>query len=131
MGLVVLLYEQALEDLRHAVAALEKKDIEARTLHINHAILVIGQLQASLDMQQGGEVARNLQDFYNVVRCGLVEAQAQGAAEEIKKQISLLMLVREAWVEVERELATPVPSTEQSAQTAVVTGSRTFGGWSV
>ena len=44
--LVILLYEQAIEDLRRAVLALEKGDIEARTCSLNHALMVIGQLQA-------------------------------------------------------------------------------------
>src|SRR5689334_18427773 len=56
--LVILLYEQGIEDLRRAIIALEKNDIEARTREINHALMVIGQLQASLDMERGGEVAR-------------------------------------------------------------------------
>ena len=56
MRLVICLYEQAIEDLRCAVIALEKGDIEARTRGINHALTVIAQLQGSLDMERGGEV---------------------------------------------------------------------------
>src|ERR1700758_1788645 len=73
--LVICLYEQAIEDLRLAVIALEKGDIETRTRGINHALTVLAQLQGSLDMERGGEVARNLSRFYNLVRSGLTEAQ--------------------------------------------------------
>ena len=58
--LVICLYEQAIEDLRRAVIAQEKGDIEARTRGINHALIVVAQLQGSLDMERGGEVAGNL-----------------------------------------------------------------------
>jgi len=61
--LVIALYEQAIEDLRRAVIALEKGAIEVRTREINHALLVIAQLQSSLNMERGGEVARNLACF--------------------------------------------------------------------
>jgi flagellar protein FliS len=103
--LVVLLYEQALDDLRYAIAALEKGEIEARTRKINHAIVVIGQLQASLDLEQGGQVARNLERFYQVVRKGLVAAQFQQSARALQEQVSHLLLVHKAWLEVERAVA--------------------------
>jgi flagellar secretion chaperone FliS len=103
--LIVLLYEQILIDLRQALAALEKGDVETRTRAINHAILVIGQLQGSLDMQQGGEVARNLERFYNVIRNGLVHAHCRQSEQALQQQISFLMLVREAWLEVEHSSA--------------------------
>ncbi len=103
--LVVLLYEQALDDLRYAIAALERGEIEARTRKINHAIVVIGQLQASLDLEQGGQVARNLERFYEVVRKGLVAAQFQQSAQVLQEQVSHLLQVHEAWLEVERAIA--------------------------
>jgi flagellar secretion chaperone FliS len=105
--LVALLYEQALEDLRRARAAMDRGDIEARTREINHAIKVIGHLQSSLDMNQGGEVARNLERFYDSVRAALVEAQFKQSATALEHQISHLTLVHEAWCEVERANAGP------------------------
>jgi flagellar protein FliS len=116
--LVICLYEQAIEDLRRAVIALEKGDIEGRTRGINHALMVIGQLQGSLDMQRGGEVARNLYWFYNIVRNSLAEAQLKQSARILEQQVSQLVLIYEAWLEVERAtLASGSPSSE-STQTA-------------
>lgn len=104
--LVICLYEQAIEDLREAVVALEKGDIELRTRKINHAITVIGQLQGSLDMERGGEVARNLERFYGVIRARLVEGQLKQSSRILEQQISQLVLVYEAWLEVERATET-------------------------
>jgi flagellar secretion chaperone FliS len=100
--LVICLYEQAIEDLRCAVIAQEKGNIEGRTRGINHALTVIAQLQGSLDMEHGGEVAGNLTRFYNLVRSGLVEAQVQQSKRILEQQISQLSTVHEAWIEVER-----------------------------
>ena len=129
--LVICLYEQAIEDLRRAVLALEKGDIEARTAGINHALTVIGQLQGTLDMQRGGEVARNLEQFYNLVRAGLVEAQLKQSASLLERQISQLVLVYEAWQEVERAMAKPVVQTvEAEHRTEVVFSPETStSGW--
>jgi flagellar protein FliS len=95
------LYEQAIEDLRRALVALEKNDIETRTREINHALTVISQLQGTLNRERGGEVARNLEVFYNTIRTGLIEAQMQQSPKILQQQISHLTLVFEAWLEVD------------------------------
>ena len=106
--LVILLYEQAIEDLRRALAAHNRGDVEGRTRELNHSLLVIGHLQATLDHNQGGKVAENLVRFYDQVRSKLVEAQCQQSAIGIEQQISHLMQVRDAWCAVEKDL-TPAP----------------------
>lgn len=108
--LVICLYEQAIDDLRRAVLALDKDDIEARTTHMNHALLVIAQLQGTLDMERGGAVARNLARFYGALRGGLIEAQQKQSSRILEQQIAQLATVHEAWLEVERATAAAPPS---------------------
>lgn len=105
--LVILMYEQAIQDLRRALAAHTAGDIEGRTREINHALLVIGHLQATLDKDQGGKVAENLARFYEQLRAGLMEAQCRQSATSLEQQIAHLMLVHEAWREVEKALDPP------------------------
>lgn len=112
--LVISLYEQAIEDLRRAVLSLEKGDIENRTKEINHALLVIAHLQGSLDMERGGDVAKNLSRFYNLIRAGLTEAQFKQSSNLLQQQISQLVEVHEAWIEVERATAVPQSSLPHS-----------------
>ena len=118
IGRVVLLYEQAIKDLGAAIGALNNHDIEKRTHSLNHALLVIGQLQACLDLERGGEVARNLDRFYSLVQKRLVEAQFRSSAEILHEQMDLLLSVRAAWVEVEiaeaRKAELPDPRSSQS-----------------
>jgi flagellar protein FliS len=116
--LVILLYEQAVEDLRRALSAHGRGDIEQRTREIDHAILVLGHLQATLDKNQGGRVAEDLGRFYDQVRAGLVEAQFKQSAAALELQISHLMLVRDAWCEVERATAPPTAGTGSAPQPA-------------
>jgi flagellar secretion chaperone FliS len=111
--LVICLYEQAIEDLRRALIALEKKDIAERTRAVNHALMVIGQLEGTLDMHGGGEVALNLQRFYTAVRAGLIDAQCKQSAAILEQQIALLVEVLDAWLEVER--ATTAAEQQQPA----------------
>lgn len=114
LQLVIHLYEQAIEDVRRAIIAMEKGDIEARTKAINHAVKVIGHLQGTLDMARGGEVAVNLNRFYNTVRSGLLDAQFKQSVRILEQQVSQLMLVHEAWLEVQRATSPVPPSSPKS-----------------
>lgn len=105
IGLVVLLYEQAIQDLQRALLAMQKNDIEKRTQAIDHAMRVLGQLQGSLNKQQGGAIAVNLEQFYQSAVASLMTAQVQVAPELIRKRIADLLELREAWIEVERQQA--------------------------
>lgn len=100
--LVVRLYEQMVEDLRQATAAIEQNDIERRSNRIKHAILVIGHLQSPLDFLNGGKVARDLNHFYDVLRNHLLRVQFHPSKQGLAQVITDLLAVREAWIEVER-----------------------------
>jgi len=115
--LVVLLYEQLIQDLSKAAQAIEQNDIELRTNRINHAILVIGYLQSPLDFAKGGKVAKNLDNFYNALRKNLVQVQFFPSPASIPPLLKDVLAVREAWIEVEQKeksfvtpAATVVPS---------------------
>jgi flagellar protein FliS len=122
IGRVVLLYEQAIKDIGGAITALNSRDIEKRTQSLNHALLVIGQLQACLDLERGGEVARNLDRFYSLLQKRLLEAQFRGSDEILRDQMDLLLSVRAAWVEVENaEARETEPAAARAAQSPEVT----------
>ncbi|HTZ96949.1 MAG TPA: flagellar export chaperone FliS [Terriglobales bacterium] len=110
VGLVVLLYEQIIEDLRCAAQAMEARQIEVRTRYINHAILILGHLQSTLDMEQGGKVAQNLEHLYKVLRAQLVQAHAHASKEILQTLIENLLSLRDAWIQVDRAESTPKPA---------------------
>lgn len=114
VGRVVLLYEQLIQDIGKAIAAVHGGQVEARTQSLNHALLVLGLLQGSLDLEQGGEVARNLDRFYALVRARLMDAQLTASASILEGQRALLLSLRAAWVEVEQA------EDRQSESTAVL-----------
>lgn len=103
--LVVMLYEQIIKDLREAVAAMRANNIEVRAQAIDHALLVTAHLQGTLNFEQGGEVARNLDRFYTVLQSTMLEAQFQNTPELLEAQIQHLLGLREAWTQVERTVS--------------------------
>jgi flagellar secretion chaperone FliS len=111
IALVVRLYEQIVQDLRQAINAFQKGDVELRTAKINHAVLVVGYLQSQLDFAKGGAVAQTLRDFYDVLRGNLFEAQIRQSKKLLEQQITDVLAVREAWITVQAaESSSPAES---------------------
>jgi flagellar protein FliS len=100
-GLVVILFDQLVTDLRGAIAAIEKRDIEGRCAQLIHGFLILAQLQGSLDMENGGEPAVNFTRFYAAVRSKMMEANVRISTEILHHQIELLLDVRQAWQQVD------------------------------
>ena len=99
--LVVMLYDQMIQDLTKAAEAMDQNDVERRTKLINHAILVVGHLQSPLDFENGGKVAQDLDSFYNTLRQSLVWVQFQSSKPGLTQLITDLLAVREAWIAVD------------------------------
>lgn len=105
--LVILLYDQLLRDLYRAFDAFEKQDVPRRCEELDHALVVLAQLQGTLNLESGGEVAGNLDRFYDLVRDHLLRAAVEGSPELLKEQWRQILGVREAWLEVERQRTRP------------------------
>ena len=62
--LIALLFEEALIALDAMVAAAGRRDVARVASAQARAMSILGGLQASLDMERGGELARNLAEVY-------------------------------------------------------------------
>lgn len=116
-GLVLMLYEAAIEDLRRITAAISANDIQVRTNETHHLLQVLNQLQGSLDMEHGGEVAANLDRYYSLVRSQILQAELQSSAEPIGKLLHQFLSLHQAWVEVDRAAAHSPPNTKPDSAT--------------
>jgi flagellar protein FliS len=105
--LVVILYDLAIEDMRRALAAMKKGDIEARSAGVGHALMVLNQLQGTLDFERGGAAAKQFEQFYNIVRAKLLEAQMRSSSDLMREQIRFMSEVRDCWVQAKRIVQPP------------------------
>jgi flagellar protein FliS len=103
--LVVLLYDAAIADMRLALTAMQTSDIESRATRISHALMILQQLQGTLDFERGGGAARQFEQFYNLTRAKVLEAQMRGSPELMQQQIRSMSEVRDCWLEARRMLA--------------------------
>lgn len=111
IGQIVALYDTILRDFRRALEALKARDIEARVFELNHAIVVIGYLQYTLDHERGGEPAKHFEQFYHVTRGLIVQANSKAAPEPIEELIELFSGVRQAWHQAEQKTQAPQAET--------------------
>ena len=102
--LVVLLYDSAIDDIRRALQAMTQRDIESRSAAVGHALLILQQLQGTLDFDRGGHSAQQFEQFYNLVRAKLLEAQMRNSPELMQQQIRFMTEVRDCWIQAERQL---------------------------
>jgi hypothetical protein len=69
--------------------------------------------------------------FYGLVRAGLTEAQLKQSSRLLALQISQLVVVYEAWLEVERATAKPNPPAPEAASDspAIPAPTHSFADW--
>jgi len=113
IGLMIALFDTVAGDLRRAANALRKNDIETRCKELNHAALVLGQLESWLDLKAGGESAQALARFYAYLRAKMLEASAKKSPEVLDAQIEMILHVRSAWQQLD---AAPPEKSEEPAQ---------------
>ena len=95
--LVVLLYEGAIGSLRKAVAALEAKDYATKGSCICKAQDILDELNMTLNMEVGGEVAANLRKLYLFMRKHLTDAGLTKDPQKIQQVIALLEDLLQGW----------------------------------
>ncbi len=95
--LIVMLYEGALKFMKLAIQELEEGDWAAKGQHLNRAQDIINELNAVLDMEAGGEVARNLRRLYLFMNRRLSEANAKRDTQMVRDVVMLMEELNQSW----------------------------------
>ena len=101
--LVVLLYEGAVKHLKAALnlfdatGKLKAGDIEQFGIHLQKTQAIITELQVSLDMEKGGDIARNLMSLYVYFNEELMDATISHNKQKIEFVLNKVDELAEAW----------------------------------
>lgn len=103
--LIVMLYDAAIRNLQTAVDELnaEKPKLDIVNTAFNKASNIITELSASLDFQQGGEVANHLFNLYCFFNSEIISANVRKQDGSIPQIIEMLEELRRAWKVVASE----------------------------
>jgi flagellar protein FliS len=97
--LIVLLYEGAISFLTKAEACVDEGDIPGAANLINRAQDILDELNASLNMEAGGDIANNLRRLYLFMGDQLVRAKIKADPEPVREVARMLATLNEAWRE--------------------------------
>lgn len=106
LEMVALLYAGAIRFMRAAAEGIERRDLVAKREAMSRATAIVAELRNTLNMAEGGEVARALDGVYAYVTERLVEANVKQDAGPLHESIRLMSALHEAWAAI----ASPAPA---------------------
>jgi len=95
--LIQMLIDGAIEKINRAKYFMSENKIEQKGQHVSWAISIISGLQASLDKENGGEIATNLDDLYEYCMHTLVVANKDNNIEKLDKVLDVMKNIRDGW----------------------------------
>lgn len=117
--LIVMLYDGLIKQLDLGAAELRKQSPKLDLAHnaLTKAQEILNELETSLDLEKGGEVAQNLLSLYRFFTRTLVQANIDKQPDSLSAIRKQIVDLREAWVQIQ--------NTEQDA------GQKTQDGYGV
>ncbi len=95
--LISLVMQHILGNLAAAKGAIERKEIENKNKMLSKVIGLIGELQNSLDMEQGGEISTNLYALYGYMISQVTQANIKNNVEPLTEVAALIAEIKSGW----------------------------------
>jgi len=96
-GLVLLLLNGALERISKARGCIINQVYSEKAQLIHRSVAIVDELRNSLNLQAGGDVAKNLDRLYDYVCRLLLHASMQNDIKALEEASRLLSQVRDGW----------------------------------
>ena len=103
--LVVMLYDGALRFCGEARGAILRRDVAAKGKALSKALAIVGELQGTLDLERGGDVAVSLHQLYSFLTDRLMAASFSQSVEPLDQAVRVLTNLRDGWAGVDEQAA--------------------------
>jgi flagellar protein FliS len=100
LELVVMLYDGALRFIGEAMEADAARQIARRGQAISRVIAIVGELQSTLNVNDGGDVATELDRLYSYMQQRLLDVTTKKDAAALREVQKLLTTLRDAWTQI-------------------------------
>lgn len=97
--LLLMVYDHLLLSLRRARVAIERGDVPMRVEQLDKARAALGELMVTLDIEQGGSIARQLSGLYTFILGELVDVGARRDLEKLDRLVGIIAELRGAFAE--------------------------------
>jgi flagellar protein FliS len=91
------LFDRCLADLAAAREAIEVKDIKKKAAALDHALQIVAELKASLDVAAAPELCANLAALYDFVTERMIEANARLEAKPLEQATRIMTELGDAF----------------------------------
>lgn len=91
------LYQKLLTDLSDAQQFINRREIVPKAKAVNHALLIVGELEAALDRESAPQLCRDLSQLYGFVKERLLAASLSMDPEPIDEARRVLETLRESF----------------------------------
>jgi flagellar secretion chaperone FliS len=98
--IIARLYQALYQDLVLAQNAMLEVNRVVQSEKTGHALAIVGELQANLNMEEGGEIAANLNDLYFYLMTEISKANIHNDIKSLKNAMKTVKPLTEAWVEL-------------------------------
>ncbi len=95
--LILMLYDGAQQAVNRSIQCMGQKDVAGQSQYILKAQDIINELSLALDMEQGGEVSKTLEQLYQFVLNQLIQANITSDKMYLESVIKVLSPLRDAW----------------------------------
>ena len=106
---ISLLFDGGINFIKVARKRMELGDIAGKGLYIGKASSVVGELLSSLNMEEGGEIAKNLSRLYDFVLDRLINANMKNDERALDEAEKVLDILRSAWKDLDRNNTVNIP----------------------
>ena len=100
LQLVVMLYDGAIRFLGDAKACIQRQDLRGKAVAVDRTLAILGELQSTLKVEEGGELAQSLDRLYTYMTERIVEASLKLNVKPLDEAIKLLTILNSAWTEI-------------------------------
>jgi len=123
MELIVMMYDECITTLEKAEKSFEHVSdgpdrIQALNNTLLHAEDIISELAISLDMERGGEIAKNLHRLYDFMIYYLSQANTKQILKPIVEVRKMMVELRQSW----QKVAIQEPAREEDAENVPLRG---------
>ena len=98
--LVLMCYEGAIDSLKIGKQKIAEKDYEEKGKNIAKAQDIISELKSSLNFEEVGTIAANLDSLYNYILRRITEADLENDVQAFEDVIGMLGDLKSAWEEI-------------------------------
>jgi flagellar secretion chaperone FliS len=107
-GLITMLLDGALQRIAKARGCIVNKSYTEKAQLIHRSVAIIDELSGCLDLQAGGDVAKNLRELYDYIARKLLQATVENNVAILEEVSKLLQGLRDAWATIPKDVRSSV-----------------------